>query len=104
MKEYYVGGQWKADQGNKDIISFDIQQTHNELQGSATWPTSGAIITGTLNGSVKEGSFLATVNWANGVVSEYSGVFNISGRLIGINRDSAYQQTTWVSDKTFSRS
>jgi hypothetical protein len=100
-----VGGQWQAFQSDGQAVNFDITQNGESITGRAS---VGDSATGQGNGRVQGDQFIFTIKWDNSEsVGEYSGEFNLVGRITGISFDSGrpgpgpLSQAFWCSSKTF---
>ena len=98
-----VHGTWLATQANHFIISFTVfQKPDGTLTGSAS--TTGLSAVDNCTGMVSDTSFVFTVPWSPGdSVGEYSGTFNLEGRIVGLTVDKTHAQNiaAWVSQRTF---
>ncbi|MFJ5779844.1 hypothetical protein [Streptomyces sp. NPDC093094] len=106
MSEFNVGGTWTLHQGTGHQVTFEIQQNGTSLDGEASTPG----MRGKGKGSVAGDRFVYTVDWdptgkGNGPLGEYSGLFNIEGRITGLTVDlnQPGSQAFWASDRTFAR-
>ncbi|MFJ9115801.1 hypothetical protein [Streptomyces sp. NPDC102394] len=106
MPEFDVHGEWSLHQSNGFKTTFNIQQNGTSLTGSA----SAAGMAGTGRGRVQGDSFIFTVDWnpagdEKGPLGEYSGTFNLDGRITGVTVDlnHATSQAFWSSDATFKK-
>lgn len=85
-----VQGTWQAFQSNGFSITFTVFQDGEKLTGSAT--TSG-LSSEDCKGRVTDTDFVFTVPWTPGnSVGEYSGNFNLEGRLVGLTVDLNHAQ------------
>lgn len=108
MAEFNVNGQWTLHQSNMDAaVTFNIDQNGGSLTGSASAPG----MAGTGKGRVQGNGFIYTVDWnpageKNGPLGEYSGTFNLDGRITGVAVDlnDASTSAFWSSDPVFTMS
>jgi len=109
VAEFNVGGQeWEAIQSNGFKVTFNIDQNGTQLSGDADAqlinPPSPAVDGDIEQGSrVSGNSFLVRVEFSNGFRGEYSGNFNLDGRLTGhaLDLDNVQLPATWISNKRF---
>jgi hypothetical protein len=95
-----VSGKWNAHQSNGFSVAFNLKQNGESLEGLAS--TAG--LNGKGLGRVTNDAFLFTVDWTPGDSrGEYSGTFNLEGRITGITVDLHHPSSFagWFSEKTF---
>jgi hypothetical protein len=102
MAERNVSGQWQAIQSNGFIVNFNISQQQGASNFTGSASTTG--LTGTGSGRVEGNRFIFTIDWNPGdSVGEYSGTFNLDGRITGISVDLTHPESHafWHSSRTF---
>jgi hypothetical protein len=96
-----VEGTWDVIVANGANVRFNLlQKPDGELSGSAD---SDGTFTEDCTGQVTDTDFLFTVTWSPESVKEYSGRFNLVGRLGGsaVDLKRFDTMTAWTSDKMF---
>lgn len=96
-----VQGSWTAFQSNGFTITFNVFQDGETLTGSAT--TAG-LSSNDCTGRVTDTDFLFKVPWSPGnSIGEYSGSFNLDGRIVGLTVDLNHAGTVagWSSQQLF---
>jgi hypothetical protein len=106
MADRNVQGTWTAHQATGHTITFNVFQEpfvegKAKLSGSAS--TSG-LSSKKCKGVLTNDRFVFTVPWEqNDSVGEYTGTFNLFGRIVGFTVDLTHPENiaAWSSEKTF---
>lgn len=96
---YDISGTWTFFQGAA-TGKVDFTLDGNKITGSAE---SGGVVSNNVTGFVHGESIVFTVPWNNGSKGEYTGVFNLYGRICGwaIDLEHAHSQAVWFSNELF---
>lgn len=106
--ERNVQGTWTAHQANGFVLTFNVfQEAFNPTTGQAKLTGSAStegLSTGNCRGFLTNERFVFEVPWdQTDSVGEYSGTFNLFGRIVGLSVDLTHPENIagWSSDKTF---
>jgi hypothetical protein len=99
-----VQGEWTAHEGHQVTLLFTIFQNGGNLTGSAkSLGPPAEDESQSIAGKVTNDAILLTVHWQSGAVGEYSGTFNLGGRITGITVDTHTWENVlaWASESEF---
>jgi hypothetical protein len=102
MAERNVGGQWQIIQAGGLVVDVNIIQQQGAADFTGSAATAG--LNGTGSGRVSGDFFIFTIDWNPGNSrGEYSGTFNLQGRITGITFDLSNPgvHALWHSARTF---
>jgi hypothetical protein len=115
--EFDVSGTWTARQSNGFVATFNLIQEQPRNPEGQIIPGSPPALRGSgaadslqglvERGEVLENSFFLILSWGDGSSrSEYSGTFNLDGRIHGgvtFYLEDSEERADWFSERTFDR-